>query len=238
MKQTNSKLKRVALLGAMYQEIESYKTHIVEGKWNDIEICVETTGVGKSAAAATTQRIISEFNPDAIILTGVAGALDENLNIGDIGVGVAAIDADLDVRSWDNPYKKGEVPFSHERVYFSDHQLVELASQAPLQKKLFNAYIASGSKFLDVQGKYKFKQNGFFDLEAEINEIKSLPNLYEMEGSAVLQTANTNNVPCLVVRVVSDTTGGDSTKDFNAFIERAIDDYVIIVDYVLKNYKK
>jgi len=239
MRKNKMKPKKIAILGAMPQEVEAYQNLVIDGKWNDKEVYVGVTGVGKAAAAASTQKVISEFQPDAIIFTGVAGALDPTLEIGDLCIGVAAIDADLDVRTWDSSYQKGEMPFTRERVYRSDSDLVGLAHQAAYQseigRKLIDAYIATGSKFLDQTGKEKFVSNGIADLTAEVNGNDQIPNIYEMEGSAVLQVANANNVPCLAIRTISDTLHGDAPKDFNKFVEKAVDDYVAIVDYVLEN---
>jgi len=140
--------KRIALLGAMPQEVQTYK-RLYENKF---DVLVEASGVGKPAAAATTQRIISEWKPNALIFTGVAGALDPKLNIGDLVVGIAAIDSDIDVRNWDDSYKLGEIPFSRERVYLSDKKLSDwalkyqdsariLSANVP-PTKTFDAYIA------------------------------------------------------------------------------------------------
>ena len=55
---------RIALLGAMPQEIEAYRK-VYASKSN---VYIAVTGVGKTAAA-TAQRIISEMKPTFIIFT-------------------------------------------------------------------------------------------------------------------------------------------------------------------------
>jgi adenosylhomocysteine nucleosidase len=228
------------LLGAFPQEIAAYE-HLAQraadgphasGK----RIIVETVGVSKPVAAANTQRLIDTHRPDALIFTGVAGALDSRLKIGDIGIGTCAIDADLDVRAWDSSYERGEVPFSRERLYFSDSGLEKAVKGSGV--RTFKAYIATGSKFLDEAGKYAFKINVWPLLDNRSGKEKRTrlqhPNLYDMESSAVLQVANANNVPALVIRAVSDTAGGNVPKDFNSFVEKSVDCYLGIVEHLIR----
>lgn len=227
-------MENVAILGAMPQEIAAYRSRlrIPVG----IDLFVEATGVGKVAAAAAVQRIICSYKPDAIIFTGVAGGLDEKLKVGDVGVGVAAIDADLDVRAWDPTYTRGEQPFTHNRVYTSHQDLVRVLAK---NQGLFLAYIATGSSFLDATGKKKFNAQVRPDLSAclEGSAEYQLPNLYEMEGSAILQVANQNGVPAVAIRAVSDTLNGDAAADFNAFIENAVDNYVELINQLLSELR-
>ena len=42
------------------------------------------SGVGKVYAAMTTQWLIQEFQPSAVLFTGVAGALNPSYEVGDI----------------------------------------------------------------------------------------------------------------------------------------------------------
>jgi len=231
------KIEKIALLGAMPQEILAYKNKIdADGCWNGKKVDVGETGVGKPAAAATTALASDKY--DLLIFTGVAGALDSDLKIGDIGIVAHAIDADLDVRIWgatqETPYLRGEVPFTRDRVFRSDDYLVEKALEAPIDSKVFQAYVASGSAFVDVESKAKFNKYVSPDLEAEINGVTKRPDLYDMETSAVLQIANKYKTPVLVIRAVSDTTSGDAPKDFNEFVEGAVEQYVGIVEHLLK----
>jgi adenosylhomocysteine nucleosidase len=73
------------------------------------------------------------------------------------------------------------------------------------------------------------------ELAGVIDGVFRRPNLYNMEDSAVLQVCNANNVPAVIIRAVSDTVEGEAAEDFNAFIDGAVDNYVHIVNYMLKN---
>jgi nucleoside phosphorylase len=91
---------RIAILGAMVQEALAYHTLRKNNPaWKKHDIYVGLTGVGKTAAAMRTQKAIYEHNPDILIFSGVAAALEDKLEIGDIGLCENAIDSDLNVRT-------------------------------------------------------------------------------------------------------------------------------------------
>ena len=217
----------------MPEEVQAYKFFAGISQHQKYKLCVAETGVGKTCAAATTQRMIDLYKPRTIIFTGLAGALDESLKAGDIGIGIAAIDADMDLRSFDASYQRGEMLFTRERLFYSDAMLVKIARNAPV-KKLFDAYIATGSAFLNKQGKKEFIKQANPELAASLEGAMQQPNLYEMEGSAVLQVAQKNNVPALALRVVSDTLNGDAVKDFKAFIKKETKHCASVVEFVLE----
>ncbi|MBL7051785.1 MAG: 5'-methylthioadenosine/S-adenosylhomocysteine nucleosidase [Nanoarchaeota archaeon] len=223
-------MNKVVIFGAMPQEIVAYNERVKSGEW-DCEVFVESTGVGKVAAAMVTQKAISERNPDYIIFSGVAGGLEAGLKIGDIGICEIGIDSDLDARSWNPSLERGEQPFSGNRIYRSNENLVDIAFDSG-NDKLFRGYVASGSAFLNAEEKTDFVQNILPELETE----NVLPNVYDMESSAVMQVANQNGIPVLVIRAVSDIIEGNSASDFNEFINGAVENYVGVVDHLIKKW--
>lgn len=220
------------VLAALPEELAAFADRIVDGRWAGVQVHTALTGVGKTAAAAATQRVIDRHHPDAIIFTGVAGALDPERRIGEIGIGIAAIDAELDVRAWQPAARLGEHPFTGLRVLRSDPVLVAAALSTPLTG-IFPAYIATGSVFLDAPRKARFRAEVLPELSADIDGVVRTPDLIEMEGAAVLQVALANRVPALAIRAVSDGVDGDAVADFNAFIRDAIGHYVAVVERVL-----
>lgn len=226
-------LRQVVILGAMPEELVSFRRHIRDDHWVGVRVHLALTGVGKPAAASATQRAICVHRPDAIIFTGAAGALDPALRLGDIGIGLGAIDADLDIRSWQPGHLRGQHPFQGPRVFLSHPALVACALGAPVAG-LFPAYIATGSAFLDRAGKARFQAEVLAELAAEVGGRPRLPDLIEMEGSAVLQVAQANQVPALAIRAVSDTLDGDAVADFSSFIQEAIGRYAQVVEHILR----
>lgn len=233
---------KIAIFGAMPQEIKNYSVlKNTNSAWLKHDINISLLGVGKTSAAMNTQKVISDFKPDYVMLTGVAGALSPDLKLGDVGIVTAAIDSELDVRSWDSSYKLGEQPFTKDRVYLSDADLVNLVYDAwfAFHKPAFDAFtafVATGSSFMDSDAKTNFVENVSPDLYASAPFFESkFPNLYDMETSAFLQVANANDIPALAIRAVSDTLEGDVASDFDKFVVDASKSYSLLLTDILRN---
>ncbi|MBI5066487.1 5'-methylthioadenosine/S-adenosylhomocysteine nucleosidase [Candidatus Woesearchaeota archaeon] len=222
---------RIALIGAMPQEIEAYK------KLANNNIYVGLVGISKPIAALNTTKIILDSNPDFLIFTGVAGAISEEYKLGDLVIGSYAIDADLDVTVWkESPqapkYKRGEQPFTRQRVYTSDQRLVNLVLD--YNKNIKQAFVATGSAFLDQKKKTEFLEKINPQLSETLEGKLKTPDVYDMETSAVLQVANHFNKPAIVIRAISDTLEGNAPEDFNKFINNSVEQYVGLVKYLLR----
>lgn len=94
---------KIALIGAMDSEIELLKNSMknvtevkigaityYEGTLEGKNIVLLKTGVGKVNAAIGADTVIREFEVESIIFTGVAGAIDNKLNIADIVISKTA----------------------------------------------------------------------------------------------------------------------------------------------------
>ena len=62
---------------------------------------------GKVAAASTVTHLIAQFGVDEIIFTGVAGAVDPALNVGDVVIAGQLFQHDMDARPL---YSRHELP--------------------------------------------------------------------------------------------------------------------------------
>ncbi len=104
-------MKRIGILGAMPEEINGIvsllkdKTEVVKGmrtyylgSINNIEVVVVFSRWGKVASATTVTHLIVEFGITELFFTGVAGAINPDLNIGDIVIASSLIQHDLDAR--------------------------------------------------------------------------------------------------------------------------------------------
>src|SRR3954451_16051531 len=100
---------KIGILGAMHEEISAIKEILIlnkettiaeriyyEGRINDTEVVLVFSRWGKVASASTTTTLINKFKVDFILFTGVAGAVSELLNIGDIVVGSGLYQHDMD----------------------------------------------------------------------------------------------------------------------------------------------
>lgn len=182
--------------------VNANKLTIYEGKIFNHKVILVKSGVGKVNGALCTQFIIDNFNPNCIINTGIAGGLAADLKIGDIVIGEKLVQHDFDAT--DLGYAKGYMctGFGKDKptVFHSDKTLVDgFEKEVKILDSKLNIHkgiIATGDMFI---GNLKRKQ----DIIETFNATAA-----EMEGAAIAQTANANNVPCLIIRAIADLADG------------------------------
>ncbi|WP_404425163.1 5'-methylthioadenosine/S-adenosylhomocysteine nucleosidase [Nibricoccus sp. IMCC34717] len=230
-------MSRLLIVGALDAEVSPLRALLAPHLPAGLELHVALIGVGKTHAAAATQRFLMTVQPNAVVFAGVAGALSPELRIGDVGVVSRAIDADLDARNWRGHLLRGEHPMTGVRVHRSDAQLVSQALAAPSGNgsgpRLFEAYAASGSLFFDTPAKTRFREHDLPELADTSGSATVVPNVIDMETSAFLQVAADNGVRALALRAISDTTEGDAVADFEAFLNRASHAYAAVITHLL-----
>ena len=215
-------MKTVAIIGALDEEVAliakslTHVTHTAKGSLDIVSgtvdsfgsdvIKVATTvgGMGLVNAAATTQLLIDEFAPDAVIFSGIAGNLNTHLHINDVVLGGTLRYLDTDMRLV-GQFKPGTADRPIEE-YHSDDRLLELADQALNDLNIHHivGIIATGNYFVDDPQK----------VEQVIRETGA--DAVEMEGAAVAHVAARNDVPALVIRALSDNADTDY-EDFKTF---------------------
>jgi adenosylhomocysteine nucleosidase len=188
-----------------------------EGKWLNHEIVSVFSRWGKVAAATTATQLITKYQVDGIIFTGVAGACSEKLKIGDIVIADTLIQHDMDARPF---FPRHEVPLigiSHfpmnlewqQKAFDAAHAFIDRTS--PLipnsNPKIHRGCVATGDKF--------------FASEKEISDLLSrVPEALcvEMEGAAVAQVCHEYQIPSVVIRTISDSGDEGAPLDFPQFV--------------------
>ena len=162
------------------------------GSLHGKQVVVCCAGMGKANAAATTQVLITKYNADAIIFSGIAGNMTSKIGIGDVVIGKTVLyhDAQLDMICQNPPYLT---------EYTGDAALIAAAETACAAAgvKAITGKIATGDLFVGDS--------------ATKNAIaaKCDPDCVEMEGAAVSQIAAKNGVPCVILRAMSDNADED-----------------------------
>src|SRR5690606_32932508 len=113
---------RAALEGGLAQRAGPYE--VTRGRIEGVDVLLAECGIGKVNAAALTQYLLS-MGAGSVIFTGVAGALDPQLCVGDVVIGSEAVQHDVDVTALG--YAPGEVPGSG-TTFVADPRLVRLAT--------------------------------------------------------------------------------------------------------------
>lgn len=211
----------ICIIGAMDSEIDEFLKHSQiknEVVWNefvfrqallsDKEVVITKSGVGKVYAAMVCERLIDEFNPRAVIFTGVGGALNRELEIGDIVVSKDCIQHDIDAEALGFP--RGEIPYTEHRIFMADPTLKSYALSTQIDdKSIREGRILTGDQFIT-----KKEMN---DHKYLVDELKG--DSIDMEGGSIAQVCTINNIPFLIVRTMSDKANGDAVSDFNRFAQ-------------------
>ena len=187
------------------------------GTLDGVPCAVCECGVGKVNAAMHAQILIDIYCPDAIIFTGVAGALSPKVGYTDTVIGDELVYHDMTdyvIKTFD--------PL--EAVYRSDSRLVSLADGvcAALGVKHTVGRIATGDVFVSESAE---KADIFARTEALCTE---------MEGCAVAHTATLAGVPFVVLRSISDMADGNAEVDFPSFLEKASKTSAAVVREMVK----
>ena len=210
---------KIAIMGAMPEEIEPLLEYFGEYKTIDYaknryytleykghEIVVAYSKIGKVNATITAVTLIEKFGCEKLLFSGVAGAIHDDLKVGDLVIATKLSQHDLDITAFGHPY--GFVPEG--AVYEdADRDLIDIAKSVASDKNIpiIETIIATGDQFIcDLQKKEWIKKT--FDAGA-----------LEMEGAAVALACNALDVPFFILRSISDAADMDASFSFDEFLE-------------------
>ncbi len=231
--------KTIGIIGSMDVEIEQYLKSSEPKKttdWNGITFhevslfgknaVIVKSGVGKVFAAMVCERLIDEFNPRAVIFTGVAGALNPDLEIGDVVLSKTCIQHDVDVQALG--FLRGAIPYTELREFKADEKLLEIARNTKLRdNKVIAGRILTGDQFIT---KKEMSEHKYLTDELHGDAI-------EMEGGSIAQVCTVDKVPFIIVRTVSDRVDGTAASDFNKFLPVVASNSFSVVKNILLNYR-
>ena len=206
--------------------IESYRIagrNYTKGVLQNSDVVIVKCGVGKVNAACATQAMIDKFKVDAIINTGVAGSLDNNIDIADIVVSKDVVQHDMDITALG--YPKGKIPETEGVAFKADEKLVDIAVNSAKKAltgiNVFEGRVASGDEFINSEAKKD-------EIVEEFNAT-----CCEMEGGAIAQVCVLNSVPFVVIRAISDKADGSSHMDYPVFEQKAADNSINLINAII-----
>lgn len=204
--------------------VEKSGTTFYKGKIGNTDVVLVQCGIGKVSAAICTQMLIDFYEPALIINSGVAGALSEDVTVGDVVIAVSAVQHDFDSTAFGDPRGTLEI---------FGKKMIELPADEEISAKLFEAakalegtrafrgIIATGDKFVA-------------DSQERLSIGKAFSALAcEMEGGAMAQVCVRAGVPFAILRSISDDIGHNTTVDFNEFKVMAAKKTVDVLSAVL-----
>ncbi len=200
---------------------------VLSGRLSGKNIVLAESGIGMTNAAMTTQKLIDRFEPKAVIFTGIAGAVDSVVRIGDIIICEKWITHDYVYHGADGPQPKRIGVYSPSadsliRISFSpvDSSLFSRAAKISGEQLVFQrvgeripAVLAGG---VGVSG------NAFIDNFDKRIWLKETYNalITDMETAAVAQVCMVNDVPFIAFRSASDLAGGSGSESARQQLDR------------------
>ncbi len=229
----------IAVLSAMPEEIGAIKDKIKNPKklnFGDFEILEGTykaenryslhinlkiawSGWGKVSSARAATRLISQYNKenplDLLLFTGVAGSASKDVHQWDIVFGEELMQHDMDARPI---FEKYEIPSLNKKTLRSNKNLIDEIILYLTNKKdkkdnlekfgeISKGKIATGDRFISDK----------LDLKRLVKEIPGLKAV-EMEGASVAQVAEQEQIPWLIMRVISDEADELAPQIFKDFL--------------------
>ncbi len=232
-------MKKIGIIGAMEEEVNILKDRMqdviirqaasmefYEGSMNGRPIVVVRSGIGKVNAAVCTQILIDLFHIDAVINTGVAGSLRNEIDIADIVLSTDTLQHDMDATGFG--YEAGVIPRMERSVFEADPELIRLAAEICRNEideiAVHTGRIVSGDQFVSDQRKKEWLVDTFGGC------------CTEMEGAAIAQVAYLNRIPFLIVRAISDKADHSAEMTYAEFQERAIQSTVKLLTGIVGRY--
>ena len=229
---------KIGIIGAMDVEVANLKEamkkerevvragmRFCEGTIGGTEVVVVQCGIGKVNAGLCVQILCDLFDVTHLINTGVAGSLDEEINVGDVVVSIDAMYHDMDVTGLG--YVPGQVPQMDVLSFAADPMLREAAVKACREAApeigVFEGRVVSGDQFICDRAKK--------------NEIKKTFGglCTEMEGAAIAQAAYVNGVPFVIVRAISDKADESVIVAYDVFEAQAAKHCTSIIEHMVKS---
>lgn len=217
-------------MGAMPEEVEPIVSALdnvtkilygantyYEGTYNGQEVVVAYSKIGKVFATLTATILIEKFACDTLLFSGVAGAISNDLKIGDLIIADGLCQHDLDITAFGHPF--GYVP-EGEVCISTDVTLRNVAKEVAKAKGLTlkEGVIATGDQFVHNAERKNWIGSTF------------KADALEMEGASVAVVCSSLDVPFFILRAISDSADMDASFNFDEFLESSAK---ISADFIL-----
>lgn len=211
-------MSKIAIMGAMPEEIEPLLQKVeninkveyadntyYEATYQGKELVIAYSKIGKVFSSLTASILLEKFACKKLLFSGVAGAINPALKIGDLIIADKLCQHDLDISIFGHDF--GFVPEGAKFVE-TDGALREIAKVVAKQNglSLIEGTIATGDQFVASNERKEFISKNF------------QADAIEMEGASVAVVCNALNVPFFVLRAISDTANDDAGMDFDEFM--------------------
>jgi adenosylhomocysteine nucleosidase len=220
-------MRRLAIVGAMHEEIAALRPCLDDprterragrefhlGRLDGHDVILVRCGIGKVAAATTAAVLLDAYDASALLFTGVAGGLGDEVRVGDIVVAATLLQHDMNAEPL---FPRWEVPLTGRARFDADAGWTARLVQAgrTLAATDTHARAAAIHAGLVISG------DRFVATRAESDQLRALLQdalAVEMEGAAVAQVCHDFGRPFGVVRTISDRADDAAHGDFQRFV--------------------
>lgn len=221
----------ILILAAMPQELEAIKyymeitrtqvyqnTTVYEGTIDHKPVLLALTGIGKVSTAMTLMTILNNEPVSSILNIGSAGGLGDHQQIGDIVIASSG--------SFHDRFFTDQPDLSDKNKFPCDETMINTMNDILTQDKIPHqtGLMISGDQFLSQKTPHYHTIHESFPTAISV----------DMESTTVMQVANTFEIPCLVIRSLSDVTSNDDhAGQFDQYLEVAAKQSAkICVEYI------
>ena len=202
------KISTIAVLSAMDSEFKNFIPHMKNikkkriggltyhiGEIGKFKIIGLVTGIGQTNSAYSTVAIVHNFNPDILIFSGIAGAINKELDIGEVLVGKTVFSAELlSIKSKiGEKYRKCKHGIFPD-IKFSISRHIEQKVKTIIEQNVKNVRFGT------------FVSSDFFPIPDYIPEkfYNKLVDSIDMESAAFYQVCKKMKKPCIAIRSISN----------------------------------
>ena len=177
------------------------------GKLGEIPVVLVRSPMGKVNNAVTTQILISTFKVDSVISLSPAGAVNPELEVGDMVVASAVYQHDFGtVKPYGFIWNTVPAGISENGRHYNSYPVSGMKEffsvQETCSNKIVKGVVVSGDQFV-ASGKKKNWLKSKFNASA-----------VDMGAASIVQVCFANRVPVVVLRVITDRAGVNARPTF------------------------
>ena len=161
------------------------------------ELILIHSGVGELGAAAACQLLITYYGCEMVVNFGVVGGLTEEMTLAKTCIVDKVVHYDFDLSGID-PVQPAQYPELKDEYIPSDRKLFEMVRT--LRPDLKSVICASADKFISSA-----------ETKKQLHE-RYHADICEMEAAGIALTCFRNNIPCLMIKCVSDAISGGAEE--------------------------
>jgi len=219
--------KRVERIASFFEEahkVADYRGFVTySGKIDGIPISACSTGIGCPTAAIVLEELI-KIGAETFIRVGTTGALQPNMEMGDIVIATAAVRMDGTTRSY--------LPIEYPAVADLDVVSALLKASKQMNKKVYAGIVLTSDAFYaeDTEETMRFGKANVLSIEMECSTIFTLARAKGLRAGAIL--AVDGNLPKGIKK--GEFEPGEKTGEFDERVQKAIGDEIKIAIEAVK----